>query len=381
VSRLVTHVTQAFLPFSEAWLYDVVTAPVSYEARILTRRRENAEQFPFEHLESIADRSRRGSPLWLHHQLHARLGLLRTPANLWRDSLRELAGESSVFHAHYGWVGWRAVEAGLAPVVTSFYGADASEVGTLAEWRSAYRRLFRSGVAFVALGPVMRDRLVGLGAPPERTHVVPLLALLEEDWTPASVDDSMPPRVLMAGRLVEKKGFVDGVAAFAEARRAGIEARLAIMGSGPEEERIRAVVRGCGLDGEVELLPPLPRREFREYLRSCQVLLQPSRTASDGDSEGTPATILEAQSLGRVVVTTRHADIPAIVDPEAAFLSPEGDVDALSASLTRALTGTGEWAARGAAGRRFVETSHSPEHVARLLERLYDEAAVSRSRR
>lgn len=378
MTRVVTHVTQGFLRFSESWLYDIVTAPVSYEARVLTRMRENEEQFPFERVSLIGYRNRRGSPRWLHHQLHRRLGRPRTPANPWRDSLRELAGESSLFHAHYGWVGWHAVEAGLAPTVTSFYGVDASDARTLAEWRGAYRRLFRAGSAFVALGPAMRERLVELGAPEGRTHVVPLIALLEDDWLPASPADATPPRILMSGRLVEKKGFVDGVEAFAAARRAGVEARLAVMGNGPEEERIRAAVRRHGLEAEVELLPPLPRREFRHRLRSCQVFLQPSRTAGDGDSEGTPATILDAQSLGRVVVTTRHSDIPAIVDPAAAFLAPEGDVDALAASLVDALTRSDEWPERGAAGRRFVEENHSRAHVASLLDRLYDEVASSR---
>ncbi len=310
MSRVVTHVTQAFVRWSESWLYDIVTAPTSYEARVLTRWPENEQEFPVERLELLDDRNPRGSALWFQHQLHHRLGWPPTPANLWRDSLRELAGEPDLFHAHYGWVGWRSVEAGLTPVVTSFYGVDASGRQELAEWRSAYRRLFRSGAAFVALGPVMRDRLVGLGAPAERTHVVPLVVRLEDDWTPAAVADSTPPRVLMAGRLVEKKGFADGVAAFAEARRAGIEARLAIMGSGPEEERIRAAVRAHGLDDDVEFVPPQPRAEFRDHLRSCQILLQPSRTAGDGDSEGTPATILDAQALGRVVVTTDHCRHP-----------------------------------------------------------------------
>lgn len=373
VSRLVTHVTQAFLPFSEAWLYDVVTAPVGYEARVLTRRRENEEQFPFGRVELIEDRKPRGSPLWFHHQLHARLGLLPTPANLWRDSLRELGGESSVFHAHYGWVGWHAVDARLSPVVTSFYGVDASEVATLDRWRGAYRRLFRRGAAFVAEGPAMRERLIALGAPAQRTHVIPLIAHLPDDWEPALSVDGRPPRVLMAGRLVGKKGFADGISAFADVKRAGTGARLVIIGSGSEEERLRAAARTEGVESEVEFLPAQPRDRFREIVRSCQIILQPSRTGSDGDAEGgAPTTLLEAQALGRVVVATDHADIPNVVAREAAFLTPEGDVKALAASLGEALARAGEWPARGAAGRRFVAEHHSRERVATLLDRLYD---------
>ena len=181
----------------------------------------------------------------------------------------------------------------------------------------------------------------------------------------------------MAGRLVEKKGFTDGIAAFAEARRAGMEARLVIMGGGPEEERLRAAVRAERIEADVELVPPQPRARFREIVRSCQLLLQPSRTASDGDAEGgAPTTLLEAQAQGRVVVATEHADIPHVVDRSAAFLSPEGDLDALSQSLLQALQVPDEWPERGAAGRRFVAERHSRERVAALLEHLYDGLAA-----
>jgi colanic acid/amylovoran biosynthesis glycosyltransferase len=352
-------------------MYDVVTAPVSYEAHVLTGSRENADDFPFEPVTLLRVARWR----WLVAQIQGRLW---PPANPWKHPLRRLGDTPALIHAHFGPIGWRVVDAGLSPVVTSFYGFDASKASSLKRWRSAYRLLFSAGTAFVAEGPAMRERLVGLGAPPEKTHVVPLIAHLDEDWCPASREDGEPARVLMAGRLVEKKGFVDGIAAFAEARRNGVEARLSIVGVGPEEERLRAAARSHGVADVVEFLPSQPRERFRELVRSCHVLLQPSRTASDGDAEGgAPTTLLEAQALGRVVVATDHADIPHVVDREVAFLSPEGESDALSASLTRALTASDEWTERGAAGRRFVEEHHSREHVASRLEALYDRVSAS----
>lgn len=366
MSRVVTHVTQSFVPLSEAWLYDVVTAPVSREARVLARRRENEEDFPFDRVELLEARARRGSPLWLRHQLHSRLGWPQTPANLWRGSLRAHAGAADVVHAHYGPVGWRCIDAGLAPVVTSFYGFDATETETLALWRSAYRTLFRDGAAFVVEGPAMRDRLLALGAPGERTHVVPLPVRLDSEWRPATLADEETPRILMAGRFVPKKGFADGIAAFAQMQGA----RLTIVGAGPDEEILR---RAAATVGDVELLPPQPLARLRELIRSCHVFLQPSLTAPDGDAEGgAPVTLLEAQALGRVIVASDHADIPNVVDPAAAFLFPEGDVGALAANLSRALALPEEWEARGAAGRRFVEEHHSREGAAVLLDRIYD---------
>lgn len=376
--RRVSHVVFTFLPYSEAWLYDVVTAPVPYEARVLAVSRQNEDRFPFARVQLIREETRRGSPTWLHAQCNRRLGWPRSPANPWKKPLRRFAEAQDLFHAHFGPAGYRVVDAGLAPAITSFYGYDACEQSTLARWGIAYRQLFRKGAAFVAEGPAMRERLIGLGAPPDRTYVVPLIAHLDDDWRPASLAAGESPRVLMTGRLVEKKGFAEGVAAFAAARRSRDDARLLILGGGPEEERLRQATRSLGLEEAVEFVPPLPRERFRDFVRSCHVLLQPSRTATNGDAEGgAPTTLLEAQALGRVVVATDHADIPNVVDRQAAFLAPEGDADALAAGLTTALAAPEEWVARGAAGRRFVEANHSPQHVAALLERLYDRVIAS----
>lgn len=376
--RRIAHVTLTFLPYSEAWLYDLVTAPVPYEAQVVTAVREHEDSFPFEPLLVIRAGNRRGSPAWFHGQFNRRLGWPRRPANVWKTSLRKLPTTQDLFHAHFGPAGYRVVDAGLSPTITSFYGYDASERETLARWGTAYRRLFQRGAAFVAEGPAMRERLIALGAPPNRTHVVPLIAHLDQDWQPASLAYDEAPRVLMAGRLVEKKGFAEGVAAFAEAKRVRNDARLMILGAGPEEERLRLVTRSLGLQDEVEFVPAQPRERFRDFIRSCHVLLQPSRTASNGDAEGgAPTTLLEAQALGRVVVATDHADIPNIVDREAAFLAPEGDAEALADRLTTALTVPAEWPSRGAAGRRFVEIHHSRRQVATLLTRLYDRVVAS----
>lgn len=376
--RRIAHVTLTFLPYSEAWLYDLVTAPVPYEAQVVTPVRENEDRFPFEPVLVIRAGNRRGSLAWFHGQFNGRLGWPRTPTNVWKPALRRLPAAQDLFHAHFGPAGYRVVDAGLSPTITSFYGYDASERTTLALWGTAYRRLFKKGAAFVAEGPAMRERLIALGAPSSRTHVIPLIAHLDENWQPASLADDETPRVLMAGRFVEKKGFADGVAAFAEARRARSDARLLILGAGPEEERLRLVTRSLGLDDAVEFVPPQPRERFRDFIRSCHVLLQPSRTASDGDAEGgAPTTLLEAQALGRVVVATNHADIPNIVDREAAFLAPEGDEEALTDRLTKALTAPAEWPSRGAAGRRFVEIHHSRRQIATLLTSLYDRVVAS----
>ena len=88
--RRISHITFTFLPYSEAWLYDLVTAPLPYEAQVVAVSRENEDRFPFEPLILIREEGNRGSLTWFHGQLNRRLGWPRSPANPWKKPLRRL---------------------------------------------------------------------------------------------------------------------------------------------------------------------------------------------------------------------------------------------------------------------------------------------------
>ena len=86
--------------------------------------------------------------------------------------------------------------------------------------------------------------------------------------------------------------------------------------------------------------------------------------ASDGDSEGCPVVVLEAQVAGLPVVATRHAGIPEVVlEGRTAFLAAEGDVKVLAHGLAQllkdpAMAGRMGSEARGYAGSRFTVAHH-----------------------
>jgi glycosyltransferase involved in cell wall biosynthesis len=71
-----------------------------------------------------------------------------------------------------------------------------------------------------------------------------------------------------------------------------------------------------------------------DYMRDADAFLLPSKTAPDGDREGTPTVLVEAQCIGLPCVSTRHAGIPEMI-PESNhhLLSDEGDISGLSESL------------------------------------------------
>ena len=105
-----------------------------------------------------------------------------------------------------------------------------------------------------------------------------------------------------------------------------------VIGDGEERAMAAAFVAKNGLSGAVTFLGMKPHEKVVEELSKCHVLIHPSTTAANGDSEGgAPTILLEAQAVGTPIVTTRHADIPHVTTPRGGvFLVPEKDPAALA---------------------------------------------------
>jgi glycosyltransferase involved in cell wall biosynthesis len=103
-----------------------------------------------------------------------------------------------------------------------------------------------------------------------------------------------------------------------------------IAGAGPEEERLRSLIRERGLEPTVRLLGF--RRNVAEVLASIDIAIFSS------DREGSPLAVMESMAAGKPIVATRVGGIPALVDDgRHALLVPPGDVGALGEAVTRLL--------------------------------------------
>jgi len=103
-------------------------------------------------------------------------------------------------------------------------------------------------------------------------------------------------RVLSAGSLIRVKGFSLAIKAFKEFADKHSDAKYTIIGSGPEEHRLRKLVQRSKLDGRVHFLGAMGRNQLLGDMAACDVFLFPSLRDGGG------AVVVEAMSAGKPVV-------------------------------------------------------------------------------
>ena len=110
------------------------------------------------------------------------------------------------------------------------------------------------------------------------------------------------------------------------------QARLSIAGSGPEEQRLRALADELGLADAVRFCGRLDREAMAGLYRDADLMLNPSL------ADNMPNSVLEALASGVAVVTTNVGGIPYIVsDGATALLVAPGDPQAMAAAALRLL--------------------------------------------
>jgi colanic acid/amylovoran biosynthesis glycosyltransferase len=283
----------------------------------------------------------------------------------------------AALHAHFGPTGVWALPLRRrlgVPLITTFYGYDISRHPRRLLWRLLYRVLFRQGDCFLALGPDMRRRLITLGCPPEKVRIHRLgvnVSQIRFAVRRAPAEEGHL-RILMVGRLVEKKGFRYGIRAFGHLAKQFPWAKLRIAGGGPRQDDLRRLISREGLESRVELLGQVTRESVFDEMARAHIFLAPSVTAANGDQEGTPTVLLEAQATGLPVIGTLHADIPStMLDGQSGYLVPERDVDALSKCMIELGEHPARWVTMGQVGRKHIETKFDIQKLGRALDELY----------
>jgi len=369
---MVAHWRSTWLGLSETFIYYQIRELRSVRNIILTRRRENLDKFGVEDIYCPAD-LRRGTAPWMAN----RIGQLMGREPFFEQRMRK-AG-AALLHARFGYDGVRALRLKRrvgVPLITSFYGSDATARDILSQFRKGYEELFQQGECFLAEGSHMADTLESLGCPAQKIRIIHVgIPIADHPFTPRPPVETRPI-LLFCARFTEKKGLPVLLDALRILKERGLETELRIIGYGPQGDREHEdIIERHGLRGNVRLLGPRPVGYFIDQLRQAHVFVQPSVTASDGDQEGgAPTTLIQAQAVGCPVVSTHHCDIPEVVlDGETGLLAPEHDSEKLARHIETIITDPALQQRMGSAGRNHVEAEYDVCAETRKLERIYHE--------
>lgn len=189
-----------------------------------------------------------------------------------------------------------------------------------------------------------------------------------------SASTSLRPRlVLSVGRLVEKKGHDDLIAACAMLRRKGLAFRCMIVGEGPLRGAMAAQIDEFGLAGMVTLEGAMTHAKLVALYRHADVFALAPRITDDGDRDGIPNVIAEAMATGVPVVSTNVSGIPElVVHEQTGLLAPPNDPASFANALERLLTDPEQAASLARTARERLEQDFDLWTTTRRLHALID---------
>lgn len=239
------------------------------------------------------------------------------------------------------------------------------------------RFLARRTARLIAVSDEVRDELVALGVSSAEKFEVVRLGF---DLSPFLVDETTRAHqraafrselgipgdtklVTLVARLVPIKR-VDRFLRVAAMLQDRADTHFLIVGDGELRGELRASAEARSLEGRLTWAGF--RRDIPTVCFASDVVVLTS------DNEGTPVSLIEAQTAGVPVVSTAVGGVASVVDDgETGLLTPPDDDVALARALGEILAGGKAARAMGARGRERMTSAHSLARLVADIDLLY----------
>ena len=251
------------------------------------------------------------------------------------------------------------------------------------------RRRCHQADAAIAPSPAILDEMLAAGFPAARTMQVPNGVAVDEPRTLAhraaarfALADSNPdlaaadlaPVAVYTGRLHEAKGLHDLIKAWPIVLRRWPQAKLWLIGDGPEREELYEQILDLGLHGFIVM--PGTFDDVQDVLNAADVFVLPSY------QEGMSVSLLEAMAAGVPVVAT---DIPGnrliVRHDRHGLLVPPRDPARLAQAIHDVFSQPQASQARAAAAHQRVRDEFSLSHMAQTHLELFQELIARKGRK
>lgn len=379
MNKTVVHTSLYYFKLSENWIHTQIKHLKDWNSLVLTNETKNLDSVDWH--PKIYER-RRVLPVGFRELDSIMMKLFGYYPSFYHEAKK---ADAKLIHAHFGPMGFLSL--GIArkleiPLVTTFYGYDASELPRqYPSWQEDYKILFAQGDRFLVEGPAMGTKLEKLGCPPDKIRVQHLGVEVDKFTARSAKSPEQKLRFLMVGRFVEKKGFFYGLQAFQKFLEQGGAGTLTLIGdhNGTEaskqiKQQMQAYVQKHQMQSAVNFKGLIPLEALQEEYYKHDVFVAPSMEAKNGDDEGgLPVTVIEAAASGMVLIGSRHCDIPEVIrHEETGLLAEEKDADQLTAHMHVLSENIELVEAMGKAAADLIRREYNAEIQGTKLRTIYD---------
>lgn len=266
-----------------------------------------------------------------------------------------------VLHAHWLLPQGLVVAAAVRdiPWVVTSHGADLFALNGR-RFMALRRWVVHRAAAITLVSEAMRQRLLD-EQPDSQAVVLPMGVDTSQRFTPGVKRDK--ESLLFVGRLVEKKGLHHLLRALPLVVLRYPALTLTIIGFGPEQEHLSAIVRDLRLENHVSFRGALPQEALPSYYQRASLFVAPFVETESGDQEGLGLVVAEAMACACPVVVGDVPGVTDLVNIETGIRVSANDHLALANAITSLLSDPYRLVQFGNAGRRHIEAHFSWQAV------------------
>ncbi|HOJ38377.1 MAG TPA: glycosyltransferase [Ignavibacteriales bacterium] len=197
------------------------------------------------------------------------------------------------------------------PIFVHFHGYDLSMALRNDIVKNYYKILPKYVTGSITVSFAMTNRLLALGIPKEKIYIN-TYGVEKQIFRLNKPKDKL--KLLFVGRLVNKKNPIPILAAIKKLINTFNKFHFTIIGDGPLRVTIENYIYNNNLQEYVSLPGALDHNTVLKYFNNTDIYLQNSCIDEQtGDREGTPVSIMEAQSFGLPIIATKHEGINDII--------------------------------------------------------------------
>jgi len=258
--------------------------------------------------------------------------------------------------------------------VRAFWEDAAVDHGTSTEWGLRYRatRALESSVlqraaAVTTICEGLRGDMIHRDLPADKITVIPNAVNLENFQPGGEADSALLQELGLEGKTI--LGFIGSFYAY-EGLDLLIEAlpllhkqrddiRLLLVGGGPEDQRLKALVHDMGLGEQVIFTGRVPHNNVQRYYDLVDIFVYPRHSMRLTELV-TPLKPLEAMAQGRLVLASDVGGHKELIEHgQNGDLFAADDPEALAQAALLMLDQQSRWPERRVEARRFVEAERN----------------------